>query len=320
MGDCRRKSLVRSIVIVELAMFIFSIIITALIAIYCRNGLIDSQREYVEHIADLTLDDTQTEIELQKTREYIKKTEENWEIQWFPKSPISNNLGMKNYNDDEQGLLIKELNDFSVIIKYDIESINDETKKFTVVIFIMIFCVAEVAGIIMVVCIKKIVLNTMLRKMQCIQETAEKDRMTELYNKCRFFSRIYYYNNCRSIGVIYIDINDLKKANDTYGHNVGNELICAVANSMKDLEYDNIECYRFGGDEFIIVLPNYTETTIKQVKDTILSKIDKISFNSVPIKPSVACGIAFQNKSIDIEKLIKQADQAMYHCKRKQKN
>lgn len=115
---------------------------------------------------------------------------------------------------------------------------------------------------------------------------------------------------------IMIDINDLKKTNDTYGHKFGDELIRETAELIRKQFSGIADVYRIGGDEFLLIIPNADseDVTIRlrqmetERKAVVLSNGEKVSF---------ALGVAhFNERDENIDNTIKRADAIMYANKR----
>ena len=148
-----------------------------------------------------------------------------------------------------------------------------------------------------------------------MRHLAERDQMTGAYTKSKYLSMIESdYNKEDKIGIIYWDINYLKQANDTLGHEYGDKLIFGIANSIRHFNNDNDKTYRIGGDEFVMVMRGATE---KSVKDKI-NKWNEYIKNAEPIGDiplSASYGYAWgEGKNID--QVIRNADQMMYDNKR----
>ena len=165
------------------------------------------------------------------------------------------------------------------------------------------------------------VINPILDDLKNVIRTSEHDGLTGICNRNRFSRKVKYYNSLKSIGILFIDVNDLKKMNDIYGHEKGDELIVAVADTIKSLKTEerNIDYYRFGGDEFIIVLPNATFSCLEEVQRELLAKMEKVQLEGIMQKYSVAVGKAYKDISIDVEVLVKKADIEMYLHKKESK-
>lgn len=125
-------------------------------------------------------------------------------------------------------------------------------------------------------------------------------------------------NNSQFI-LCYLDLDNLKHVNDTLGHNTGDEYILqTVASIRKHIRsYDTI-C-RVGGDEFVIVLPNYTVEKANHLCQMVNRDLQNCDILSTP-NVGVSCGMSVYDpmNPVTEEKLIADADQMMY--RKKQKN
>lgn len=137
------------------------------------------------------------------------------------------------------------------------------------------------------------------------------DFLTGLFNRSRLNS---YMNEIMELpnaptGLVFLDINGLKKVNDNDGHLAGDNLIRRAANTLISVFTEN-DIFRVGGDEFVVILRDIEE---KQILDYINKLHRKAKKNDV----SFAVGYAMTNKSEEIEKILKEADSNMYEDKRK---
>jgi diguanylate cyclase (GGDEF)-like protein len=149
-----------------------------------------------------------------------------------------------------------------------------------------------------------------------IQYEAEEDNLTTLKNKKAYYKQKKMFNSCHSIGVLFLDINNLKITNDSYGHKAGDELIMSVANVIKKCTGADAFSYRFGGDEFVMIFTNISKEKFLSIKNTLLNDFSKIHLELSPLKVSVAIGQSYENNTIDIEKSLQIADGDMYENKR----
>lgn len=152
-----------------------------------------------------------------------------------------------------------------------------------------------------------------------MEEEALHDRMTGLLNRNCFNLDIASFKFLKpNVGILYFDLNNLKEVNDKYRHEAGDQLIILLAKSIQQtsLGFPDSFAYRIGGDEFILILMNCTETMLKDAQklfETYLSK------NQTSLFCDVAIGVAFSSNMCDIEKLVSLADQNMYKVKRQMK-
>lgn len=143
----------------------------------------------------------------------------------------------------------------------------------------------------------------------------ETDMMTQFYNKNKYLEMIEkYYPTVDNVGVMFWDINGLKRVNDTMGHDCGDYLISSVTSSILEFTNEACKAYRIGGDEFVVITEGLStedmeDMIVKSRKS--IEKKDKMS--KFPISASV--GYA-QGEGKDIEKVIFVADSNMYKNKK----
>ena len=119
-----------------------------------------------------------------------------------------------------------------------------------------------------------------------------------------------------------IDINDFKSINDNYGHNVGDLALGHVAGIMKKHAGDKGTVYRWGGDEFITVLPDTDLEGCIKVADAVREEICNTPFNSNGffVKLSMSFGCALYNTDKTIEENIAVADDKLFCSKQEGRN
>lgn len=150
---------------------------------------------------------------------------------------------------------------------------------------------------------------------QDMELLAEIDGMTGIYNKSKYLDMISgEYQKEEYIAVIFWDINNLKKVNDTMGHENGDRLIKAVAESIQKLCTVNSKAFRIGGDEFVLIIRGGREKTIQRKLNDWKHALNKVSEN-VDMELSVSYGYAW-GKGEELTEVINVADQMMYTNKR----
>jgi diguanylate cyclase (GGDEF)-like protein len=159
---------------------------------------------------------------------------------------------------------------------------------------------------------------------------ANKDPLTNLYNR-RYFTDIasniqeLAKRNNEPLSALMIDIDRFKNINDTYGHDVGDDVIVNIANILLQHTRKSDIVVRFGGEEFVILLPNTNIDGAAKIAEKIRVNIEnqtiKLDENST-IKTTVSIGVSqcSNSNSLNIENLIKRTDVALYEAKRSGKN
>ena len=121
-----------------------------------------------------------------------------------------------------------------------------------------------------------------------------------------------------NVVVCFIDVNDLKYVNDTFGHAEGDYLLKTITSTIKNTARENDTLFRYGGDEFILVLYNINKETAKHVWKRMMTNINKINqTNDKPYSLSASIGFAEYDYHVkqSIEELIEEADKEMYFNK-----
>jgi diguanylate cyclase (GGDEF)-like protein len=168
-----------------------------------------------------------------------------------------------------------------------------------------------------------------LRLSQKIREQSIRDPLTGLFNRryMEEFMERELHRAKRSnvpIGIIMFDIDNFKSFNDTAGHDAGDKVLQALADLLKaQIREEDIAC-RFGGEEFILILPEMTLDKVKERAEDLRSRTQSLVLNhkDKPLGPiTISLGVAvFPLHGVTAEVLIKSADKALYHAKKSGKN
>ncbi len=145
---------------------------------------------------------------------------------------------------------------------------------------------------------------------------AERDSLTGLFNR-RYLE--HYFDTVpanRVLSVMMVDLNHFKKINDLRGHHVGDRILCAVADRVRSVRSDAV-AIRYGGDEFVVLLPNALSDEAGIVATDILDALEKpISIDDEEYRVGASIGVAtMPQHTTDANQLIHLADLAMYQVK-----
>jgi diguanylate cyclase (GGDEF)-like protein len=175
-------------------------------------------------------------------------------------------------------------------------------------------------------------LKTQLRKINKLQarllEEAIRDPLTGLYNR-RFMNENLSLEIAKAkrmnfpITIFFLDIDHFKRLNDRYGHQAGDRILKEIGEILeKGLRAGDFAC-RYGGEEFLMVLPGMPKEKAKITAERILLKIKNISLPNLEdaAKVTVSIGISvYPQDATLIDELIFAADQALYFAKLKGRN
>ena len=142
---------------------------------------------------------------------------------------------------------------------------------------------------------------------------ANHDGMTQVYNKRSYHSMEDFFKNCKSICIIYFDVNNLKLMNDTLGHESGDHVIKHAAEYIRRLHGENDYCFRMGGDEFLLVMTECTYRRIDRMVEKIMQDEPYLLNRSTDsIKCALSYGFAYAKGSFDYDALLAEAEENMY--------
>lgn len=149
-----------------------------------------------------------------------------------------------------------------------------------------------------------------------LSELANKDGLTNIYNRRRIeeLCELELIRNKRyktDLSIIFFDINDFKDINDNLGHHLGDEVLIKIAGVINKNIRNSDFIGRWGGDEFLLILPQTTLTQTKNIVYNLEKLLNEIDFTN-SIKVTCSFGIANYEEGDTLDSLLKKADESMY--------
>ena len=152
-----------------------------------------------------------------------------------------------------------------------------------------------------------------------LKKMAYYDGLTNLKNR-KAFERDIAKLDARNITIVAVDANNLKKMNDTFGHEMGDKLIIAVANVLAEI-FGRSNSYRTGGDEYLAILESKDDELITRIKEVFKKKLEeenaKVKGSDLIISAAIGFSKGGDGKSIN--QMMREADAEMYEDKHEYK-
>ena len=159
-------------------------------------------------------------------------------------------------------------------------------------------------------------------------EQAHKDELTGLPNRIVFYELAEHalsiaQRNKTRLAILYIDLDEFKPINDTYGHGVGDTVLKTTANRIAACIRKSDSVFRIGGDEFIVLLEGQVDDEgVSSLAENIIQSVsNSMMINGDSCQIGASIGVAFYpDDGVDIDVLTKKADKAMYTVKHSGRN
>jgi len=157
-----------------------------------------------------------------------------------------------------------------------------------------------------------------------VEKLSVTDKLTQVYNRVKIeeiftieIAKFHRYNT--SFSMILLDIDHFKEVNDVHGHNVGDTFLQEIAGVLKSSVRIEDIVGRWGGEEFIILINNYSIEGLLTLAEKIRKNIESYDF-SVVGKKTASFGVSILNKDDTQETMIARADKSLYHAKKTGRN
>jgi len=167
-------------------------------------------------------------------------------------------------------------------------------------------------------------------KLKEVEQHATIDPLTNLFNRRSFEQRLIQQMETSTfsggdLSLVIIDIDHFKRINDTYGHLTGDDLLRIIAKTLKDfVKGKDIVC-RYGGEEFIILLPDTPLAGALTVAEKIRNHFSQMAWKQKSTgvsmgKVTLSAGVAHFRPKESMESFVQRADVALYHSKKAGRN
>lgn len=159
-----------------------------------------------------------------------------------------------------------------------------------------------------------------------VQKGALFDGLSGLYNRRSFNDDLNVLISAQQpISLILLDIDHFKSFNDNYGHLFGDTVIKGIAKRLQSTSRDGITAYRFGGEEFVLIVPNKTLRIARQFAESLRRSLEKLSVKDrrsgkLVGNITASFGVAEWQLGDTSETLIERADSLLYEAKQLGRN
>lgn len=163
---------------------------------------------------------------------------------------------------------------------------------------------------------------------EALESLSQTDDLTGIKNRRAFNETLHHETRKanrydRPYSIMMVDIDDLKSINDRLGHDAGDKLLKMISGVMQDVLRDTDILARYGGDEFIVFLPETDSKQAFEAAERIRTAVNNTSINldGNAVSSTVSIGIAgYPESSENVHEVMKYADKALYQCKNQGKN
>ena len=158
-----------------------------------------------------------------------------------------------------------------------------------------------------------------MEEMQSFKNKAERDPLTQLYNRDGFHKKLPE----KSSEVLFavVDIDNFKLINDTLGHTGGDYCLMLLSRQLIGTMGDTAVIGRYGGDEFVVAIMGITEEECKERLELLVQSMDReVRYQENKVGISISLGAVYSKEEVEIDKLFDKADNALYITKESGKN
>ncbi len=220
--------------------------------------------------------------------------------------------------------LLQSLN--TVVDQYESESLFkvNELRSAQQVVFVIILLTILIEALF----IFRPMVDKVARYAERLQKEANFDHLTGLLNR-RAFAMLAGKSvaNCRRykepLSLLTFDIDHFKLINDTYGHDIGDKALQHISQIIKNSVRESDAVARFGGEEFVVLLPKTNEANAQLLAEKVRNKIETgpLTLEQTVINMTASCGVSeFYSSETNVGETLKRADEGLYKAKSQGRN
>lgn len=173
--------------------------------------------------------------------------------------------------------------------------------------------------------------HEMLQEIETLRAVSLHDPLTEVYNRRAYDNQLpktltaFKNHSLKTCSLVVFDIDNFREFNNTYGHLAGDRVLAYVARLTRDSLRSDDLIFRYGGDEFVILMPNATIDAALLVAEKVRRNITSVEFklfknSDITVQVTISMGVAEINVDDDPASFFARADQAMFHSKTSGRN
>lgn len=154
-----------------------------------------------------------------------------------------------------------------------------------------------------------------------LRQVVNRDRLTNVGSRDLFFKSLERQPGIDGV-MLLIDVDNLKRINDTYGHLTGDEVIKAIATVLRKETRDHDLVCRFGGDGMVVFFPQTSLQEAFEMAERLRVKVEAtvVMAGKHPVRATISVGGALKHRAVDTDTVLREADAALYRAKAQGRN